>query len=159
MALSKTARRTNFVEADMGPAGSAKKRALVSHGGRALEQARAAAVDVRRLDQDRRRARSFRRAHSIGANAARDPTWYSELRRIHLRLKLADENVDHILAVRRPQPTLTQGLHELGRGDRTVVRADQYAGNGHLDAGGFGDGEQTRQLLEALAMRQMLAGE
>ena len=69
-----------------------------------------------------------------------------------LGLEAADKNVDQVRSVGRPQATLLQRLHELGFGDRFVVRADENAGNGRLDTDGLGAWEQTRELSQTFGI-------
>src|ERR1700674_137709 len=73
-----------------------------------------------------------------------------------LRLEAADKNVEQVRAVGRPRATLLQRLHELGFGDRSIVRADENAGDGRLDTDRLGERKQTRELLQTFGIGQML---
>jgi len=74
-------------------------------------------------------------------------------------LKAPDKDVDQVRTVGRAQAVPLQRLHELRLGDRFVVRADENAGNGRLDADGLGEREQSREFLQTFGIGQMLVCE
>ena len=72
---------------------------------------------------------------------------------------MTDEDVDWIFTRRRLQAISPQRLHQIGRGERPVVGANQDARNGHLNASRLGLRVQANHFLEALAIGQTMARE
>src|SRR5437763_6646437 len=72
------------------------------------------------------------------------------------RLNAANQDVDRVIAVRRPAPMLPQRLHEIGAGDRLIIRTKEDAGDRRLDVRRRRSREQPCQRLEALTVGEAL---
>src|SRR5437762_634215 len=76
---------------------------------------------------------------------------------LQYRLNAANQDVDRVIAVRRPAPMLPQGLHEIGAGDRLIIRTKEDAGDRRLDVPRSRTREQACQRLETFTLAKPLA--
>src|SRR5439155_20705995 len=75
---------------------------------------------------------------------------------LQYRFNPANQDVDRVIAVRRPAPMLPQGLHEIGARDRLIIRTKEDAGDRRLNVSGRRPCEQACERLEAWAVAESL---